>query len=167
MLGNIGRYEPRAPPSIWVSTLISVARACCAQQYSAVAAACMLRWAEAFRDVEGFDEIDLAITFNDVDLCLWLGARGWRLIWTPISVAEHYESLRRVDDMPLEKAARFFHENQIVQGRHAEELKRDPFYNSMFFRLEGTFTDLQEIGQETLMMLFRHSRKFGKLHEQV
>ena len=123
-----------------------VARAWCAQQYSAVTAACMLCRAQAFREVGGFDEVELAVAFNDVDLCLRVGASGWRVIWTPDLVAEHHESLSRGTDMAPEKAGRFFHENQLMQQRHGEVLRRDPFYNPIFSRLDGIFRDLGEIG---------------------
>ena len=121
------------------------ARAWCAQQYSAVTAACMLCRAEAFRDVQGFDEIELAVAYNDVDLCLKVAARGWRVVWTPALVAEHHESLSRGDDMEPSKVARFFHENQVMQERWGGTLRRDPFYNPHFLRSDGIFTDLEEI----------------------
>jgi len=124
-----------------------VARAWCAQQYSAVTAACMLCRAEAFRDAQGFDEVELAVAYNDVDLCLKVGARGWRVVWTPTLTAEHHESLSRGDDMAPSKVARFFHENQVMRDRWSGTLRRDPFYNPHFSRLDGIFTDLEEIGE--------------------
>lgn len=122
-----------------------VARAWCAQQYSAVTGACMLCRAEAFRDVQGFDEVELAVAYNDVDLCLKVGARGWRVVWTPALTAEHHESLSRGDDMAPSKVARFFHENQLMQDRWGTLLRRDPFYNPHFSRSGGIFTDLEDL----------------------
>lgn len=120
-----------------------LARAWCAQQYSAVTAACMLCRADAFMEVGGFDEHDLFIAFNDIDLCLKVGALGWRVIWTPAVVAEHHESLSRGDDMAPEKTARFFYENYVMLERWKDVLLNDPFYNPHFSRDGGLFADLR------------------------
>ena len=117
-------------------------RARCAQQYSAVTAACMLCRADAFMDVGGFDEHDLKVAFNDVDLCLKIGNRGWRVIWTPDLVAEHHESLSRGDDMSPAKAERFFYENHVMLERWHGILAADPYYNPNFSREGGLYTDL-------------------------
>jgi GT2 family glycosyltransferase len=109
-----------------------MSRARCAQQYSAVTAACMLCRADAFLDAGGFDEHELAVAFNDVDLCLKIARRGGRVVWTPAVVAEHHESLSRGDDMVPGKAARFFRENYVMFQRWHEVLGADPFYNPHF-----------------------------------
>lgn len=36
-----------------------------------------------FESVGGFNEIELAIGFNDVDFCLRLLEAGYRNVWTP------------------------------------------------------------------------------------
>ena len=120
-----------------------LSRARTAQQYSAVTAACMLCRADAFMDVGGFDERDLIVAFNDVDLCLKVGAQGWRVVWTPDVVAEHHESLSRGDDISGDKAQRFFYENHVMLERWHEILAADPFYNPHFSRDRGIFSDLR------------------------
>ena len=119
-----------------------VARAISAQDMSAVTAACMLCRRTAFEAVGGFDEQDLQVAFNDVDLCLKVGKAGYRVIWTPSSVAEHRESLSRGDDMRPEHQARFFSENEIMVRRWQEVLSADRFYHRAFSRLSGMFSDL-------------------------
>jgi O-antigen biosynthesis protein len=120
-----------------------LSRANCAQQYSAVTAACMLCRTEVFIDVGGFDEHQLKVAFNDVDLCLKVGSRGWKVVWTPDHVIEHHESLSRGDDFSSSKAPRFFYENHIMLERWHEALSRDPFYNLNFSREGGTFLELR------------------------
>jgi O-antigen biosynthesis protein len=120
-----------------------MSRARCAQQYSAVTAACMLCRADAFLDAGGFDERELAIAFNDIDLCLKVGRQGHRVIWTPMVVAEHHESLSRGDDMAPDKAARFFYENYVMFQRWHRVLEADPFYSPHFSRERGIFSDLR------------------------
>lgn len=120
-----------------------VSRARCAQQYSAVTAACMLCRADMFMAVGGFDEHELGIAFNDVDLCLKAAQAGWRIVWTPEMVAEHHESLSRGDDMAPAKVARFFRENYLMNLRWHAVLPADPFYNPNFSRIRGVFRDLR------------------------
>ena len=119
-----------------------VARAICAQELSAVTAACMLCRRSAFEAVGGFDEMDLQVAFNDVDLCLKVGKAGYRVIWTPRSVAEHRESLSRGNDMQADRRARFLHENETMIRRWKGVLSEDRFYHHAFLRQSGTFSDL-------------------------
>ena len=120
-----------------------LSRARTAQQYSAVTAACMLCRGDVFMDAGGFDERELVVAFNDVDLCLKVGALGWRVVWTPDVVAEHHESLTRGDDITGDKAQRFFYENHVMLERWHGILAADPFYNPHFSRDRGIFCDLR------------------------
>ena len=120
-----------------------LSRARCAQRYSAVTAACMLCRSDVFLDVGGFDEQDLKVAFNDVDLCLKVGRAGWHVVWTPDLVAEHHESLSRGDDISAGKAQRFFYENHVMLERWHTVLAVDPFYNPHFSRNHGIFSSLQ------------------------
>ncbi|MDQ3028087.1 MAG: glycosyltransferase, partial [Pseudomonadota bacterium] len=64
------------------------------REVSAVTAACMLMRADAFREVQGFDE-SIAVGFGDVDLCLRVGERGYRVIMSPHARLVHHESYTR------------------------------------------------------------------------
>ena len=64
------------------------------REVSAVTAACMLMRADAFREVQGFDE-SIAVGFGDVDLCLRVGERGFRVIMSPHARLVHHESYTR------------------------------------------------------------------------
>ncbi|EQD66845.1 glycosyl transferase, group 2 family protein, partial [mine drainage metagenome] len=61
------------------------------QDLSCVTAACMVVQRKAFDSIGGFNE-NLAIAFNDVDLCIRLRKSGWRIIWTPEAKLFHHES---------------------------------------------------------------------------
>jgi len=74
------------------------------REVSAVTAACMVVDRSRFLAVGGFDEAGLPVAFNDVDLCLKLGARGWRTLWTPQARLMHLESASRGSDKPAEAA---------------------------------------------------------------
>jgi GT2 family glycosyltransferase len=118
-------------------------RAMTTQRVSAVTAACMLVRKSAFDDVGGFDEAELTIAFNDVDLCIKLGNAGWQIIFAAETVAEHRESMSRGDDLNDSKVARFMLENEAMRQRHADILPHDPFYNPHFSREGGVYRELK------------------------
>jgi len=124
-----------------------VMRAMATQQISAVTAACMLVRKQAFDDVGGFDESELTIAFNDVDLCIKLGKAGWQIIYAADVVAEHRESMSRGDDLNESKVARFMLENEAMRQRHAATLPHDPFYNRHFSREGGVYRELRRIDE--------------------
>jgi GT2 family glycosyltransferase len=123
-----------------------VMRGMAAQQISAVTAACMLVRKVAFDAVDGFDEAELSVAFNDVDLCVKLGKAGWQIVYTPDAVAEHRESISRGDDFDENKIARFMFENEVMRQRHADVLPFDPFYNPHFSRDGGVYRELRILG---------------------
>jgi GT2 family glycosyltransferase len=100
-----------------------------AQELSAVTAALMLCRTDAFRQVGGFDETDLAVAYNDLDLCLKLREKGYKILWTPASVAEHHESASRGDDMTDANLSRFVFEERTMIERWGDRVRVDPFYN--------------------------------------
>jgi GT2 family glycosyltransferase len=63
-------------------------------EVAAVTAACMLVRRDAFEEVGGFDEA-IAVGFGDVDLCLRVGERGYRIVFCPHAELLHHESYTR------------------------------------------------------------------------
>ncbi len=111
-----------------------------AHDVSAVTAACMVVRREAFEAVGGFDAVDLAVAFNDVDLCLKLGRAGWRTVWTPYATLTHHESATRGSDEVPEKRDRFRREVLTMVERWSPLLRRDPLYNPNFSLVSAHFT---------------------------
>jgi len=66
----------------------------CIRNAAAVTAACLMTRASVYAAVGGMDE-RLRVAYNDVDLCLRMGERGWRVIYTPYAELEHAESSTR------------------------------------------------------------------------
>lgn len=64
------------------------------REYSAVTAACLMTRCEVFEAVGGFDE-ELAVGFNDTDLCLRIGSAGHRIINDGQTALYHHESATR------------------------------------------------------------------------
>ena len=99
------------------------------QNYSAVTAACLVIKKDRFLAVGGLNEKDLAIAFNDVDLCCKLVASGLRNVWTPFAEFYHHESATRgVEDTPSKKA-RFQSEVDYMMNTWGSFLMADPSYN--------------------------------------
>jgi GT2 family glycosyltransferase len=103
-------------------------RACLEQDLSCITAGCMAMRASVYRDLGGFNE-ELAIAFNDVDLCLRIRAAGWRIIWTPAVELTHRESTSLGRHDAPERAERFSQDVVWMRGRWGPALDADPFYN--------------------------------------
>ncbi len=99
------------------------------REVAAATGACLALRRSVFEAVGGLDEANLAVAFNDVDLCLRIRASGWRILWTPFAELYHLESASRGQDVTAEKARRFAAELGFLRRRWGETLKRDPFYN--------------------------------------
>jgi O-antigen biosynthesis protein len=99
------------------------------QEYSAVTAACLVMRREVFVEVDGFDEQALPVAFNDVDLCLKLRSRGYRLVWTPFAQLFHHESASRGSDETPKKRARFLREMKHMMRKWGTVTAMDPAYN--------------------------------------
>lgn len=104
-------------------------RIICAQDYSAVTAACMMVKREAYEKVNGLSE-EFQVAFNDIDFCLKLGKAGYHIVYNPYAELYHYESKSRgLEDTP-EKVARFNREIATFE-KHWPDILRDgdPYYN--------------------------------------
>lgn len=100
------------------------------REVSAVTAACMVLRREVFDEVGGFDADSLPVAFNDVDLCLRMRARGYRIIWTPDAELFHLESASRGLDLAPGQIERFRREVAVMMDRWgAGGLGNDPFFS--------------------------------------
>jgi GT2 family glycosyltransferase len=99
------------------------------QNYSAVTAACLVMRRGIFQEVGGLEEKHLKVAFNDVDLCLRLRERGYRIVWTPYAELYHLESASRGLDNTVKKYFRLRHELNYMKKRWGEVLLADPYYN--------------------------------------
>lgn len=98
------------------------------QNLSAVTGACLAVRKESFFDVGGLNT-DLAVTCNDVDLCLKLLKKGYRNLWSPYVKLFHYELASRGRDDSEGKIKRFKEESAYMKTCWAEIISQDPAYN--------------------------------------
>jgi GT2 family glycosyltransferase len=125
-LGNLAGYVHRYAPRDAAGHGGRLNRV---QDCSAVTAACMVLKRAAFEDVGGFDDANLPVAYNDVDLCLRLRERGYRILWTPHAELYHFESASRPSDSSPEEKQRYERECAYLKARWHHEVARDPFYN--------------------------------------
>lgn len=93
----------------------------------AVTAACLLVSKEKFSHVGGFCE-ELAVAYNDVDLCLKLHAAGYYNAVCNQVHGIHYESFSRGDDLSEAKKKRLLQEKEILFDRNPLLGARDPYF---------------------------------------
>ncbi len=104
-------------------------RIICAQDMSAVTAACMMVKKSVFDAVGGLDE-SLAVAFNDIDLCMKIRRAGYLIVYNPYAELYHYESKSRGLEDTKEKVERFQKEIAVFAGKWSDVLKAgDPYYN--------------------------------------
>jgi glycosyltransferase involved in cell wall biosynthesis len=95
----------------------------------AVTGACLMIERKKFDAAGGFDE-DLAVTYNDVALCLSLVERGFHQVVCPGVELIHHESFSRGNDgLDRARMARGERERTIMFGKHPGFFDRDPFHN--------------------------------------
>jgi GT2 family glycosyltransferase len=103
-------------------------RAKLVQNFSAVTGACLMARREVFEEVGGFDEA-LTVAFNDVDFCLRLRERGYRIVWTPYAELYHAESASRGHEDTVAKRRRLAAEIAHLEQRWGARLTEDPYYS--------------------------------------
>jgi GT2 family glycosyltransferase len=96
----------------------------------AVTGACLAVKRSVFEEVGGLDQVNLPVSYNDVDFCLRIGDRGYRILWTPFAELFHVESASRgYDDQTPEKAARARRELEHLWTSWGSLIDADPFHN--------------------------------------
>lgn len=104
-------------------------RILCAQNYSAVTAACLMVKHSIYKEVGGLTE-EFEVAFNDIDFCMKVLELGKRIVYNPYAELHHYESKSRGYEDTPEKVRRFNSEIARFQKRWGAFLKAgDPCYN--------------------------------------
>ncbi len=115
-------------------------RAKLVNNYTALTAACLLMRKAIFEEVGGFDAENLAITYNDVDLCIKIYESGYYNVYTPHATLYHHESATRGPEDTPEKKQRYLKEVEYMWKRWENILLDDPAYNPMLTRFKEDFT---------------------------
>lgn len=121
---DAAHFEALAPPGAptWLG------RAAHIHEVSAVTAACMAVERRKFEAAGGFDEDNLPIEFNDVDLCLRLGERGWPACYLPNAQLFHKESATRGNAL-LRPFSVHAAERDYFRSRWRGVIRDDPYFH--------------------------------------
>lgn len=140
-------------------------RAMCTQDYSAVTAACLMTKRCVFEQIGGFTE-ELAVAFNDIDLCMKIRSLGKLVVYNPYALLYHYESKSRgLEDTP-EKVARFNREVAIFAKRWPEILRDgDPYYNPNLTLRKSNFA-LRDLKKEKIGEPFQLDGEIKRLMDE-
>jgi GT2 family glycosyltransferase len=96
----------------------------------------MLVRRSVFLELGGFDEVGLAVAYNDVDFCLRLRERGYSIIYTPHARVRHHESASRGYNRGNPN------ESRLMRERWAPLVASDPFNNPNLIQREGNYGPL-------------------------
>jgi GT2 family glycosyltransferase len=103
---------------------------------SAVTGACLLVARDKFFQAGAFDEINLAVAFQDIDLCLKLLELGYRNVYTPYAKLYHYESATKTDKDKIPDPL----EDAFMKRKWAKYIANDPYYNPNLTRRKEDFS---------------------------
>jgi GT2 family glycosyltransferase len=104
---------------------------------AAVTGACLAIRRDVFEAMGGLEEKNLAVTCNDIDLCLRVRAAGYRVVVAPQSVLVHHEAASRGHDRTPAQMARVLAERDYLRRMWGELAVRDPFLNPNLCWLDG------------------------------
>ena len=131
--------QPAATPGYMQRVMVD-------QNYSAVTAACLMIRRSIYEEVAGLDEDLFKVSYNDVDLCLKVGAQGYLIVWTPHALLLHEGSVSQthVDRTAFAaKLRRFRSEQHGMMSKWLPVMANDPAYNRNLsledngFRIDG------------------------------
>jgi GT2 family glycosyltransferase len=110
-------------PGYWAGNML-------VRNYSAVTGACLLTRTDLFHELGGWD-LAVPLNFTDMDYCMRLTERGYRIVFQPDAELHHFES--------VSKEGCFQHELDRFVRRWGHRWKVDPLYSPHLTQREGDF----------------------------
>jgi GT2 family glycosyltransferase len=97
---------------------------------TAVTAACLMIRKPLFKEIGGFAE-EFRVTYNDVDLCLRLHAKGYQNLYTPHVRLTHHESISvgAPEEIKKRDTAEFRAAQDLFKQRWSKYVEHDPNLN--------------------------------------
>ncbi|HLY20551.1 MAG TPA: glycosyltransferase [Bryobacteraceae bacterium] len=133
LYGNCSHAFKNVPANLphYYFDLANLTRNC-----SAVTGACLLVAREKFLQAGAFDEVNLAVAFQDVDLCLKLLELGYRNVYTPYARLYHHESATKTEKDKIPDPM----EDAFMKKKWAKYIADDPYYNPNLTRRAEDFS---------------------------
>lgn len=93
----------------------------------AVTGACLMTKRSVFNEIGGFDT-RFVVSYNDVDICLRIIEKGYRIIYTPYSNLYHFES-KSLGKVSEGNRKIDYNEVLLMKKVWGKKLSPDPYYN--------------------------------------
>jgi O-antigen biosynthesis protein len=103
-------------------------------EIATVTGACLAVETSKFQAIGGFDEVNLPVDLNDIDLCLRLAEKGWSCLFASDVVILHHESVSRVGSWRPDEV--YSLERNYFKKRWIHELRTSPNFHPAL-TLEG------------------------------
>ena len=113
------------------------------QNVSAVTGACLMIRKDVFNEVNGLTE-EFSVAFNDIDLCMKVREKGYKIVFNPYVELYHYESKSRGAEDTPEKLQRFNREIELFHDKWGNNII-DPYYNINFSRRYANYALNEEL----------------------
>ena len=124
----------------------------CKQNYSAVTGACLLIKKQVFLSVGGLDERHLPTHFNDIDLCLKVRGKEYKIVYNPKSLLYHHESASRGQPAEKKNMKEFNRAVSFMRKKWQGVIENDIYYSPNFsYNFEGfklAFPPITDEGKE-------------------
>ena len=134
------------------------------EEFTAATGACLMIRSCDFDRIQGFDE-DLAVVFNDVDLCLRLREDGGSIAVTPFVEIVHHESISRGKDRNGAALARHQRESGHLRAKHAKLFAAgDPLTSQLIHPHSNRYQPREQVPQsqgpvpDAVLMHWRNPR---------
>lgn len=111
------------------------------QNYSAVTGACLATRKEVWEKLNGMNEAELAVAYNDVDYCLRANRDlSLSTTWTPYAKLIHHESVSRGYEVSDEQKERIHKESDYMNSQWNSVISRDPYFNPNLSKFDPKFS---------------------------
>jgi len=97
------------------------------REVSAVTAACLVVKKNIYEQVDGFDDDNLKIAYNDVDFCLKVREEGYRNLFLPHAELYHFESRSRSKWPYIKRWWHLYWETRYMKKKWGDKLLVDPY----------------------------------------
>ncbi|BBF71424.1 hypothetical protein SBA_ch1_36240 [Sphingomonas bisphenolicum] len=124
---------------------------------SAVTGAFLAMPRQLFVQVGGFNELDFAIAYNDIDMCLRLRELGRVILYDPRLILTHYESVSRGANLTSQMLEWDQSELHTLYMGWGDACLRDPGYNPHFATGGYPFDGYRDPPLEEILRHVRHS----------
>ena len=123
------------------------------RRVTAVTGACLGIRRDAFEQAGGFDERNLFVAYNDVDLCIRLREAGLAIVYDPLIELIHYESRSRGQAVTRSQIAWDHAERDTLHRLRGAAMLEEPSYNPHFPWPGVPFDGLRE---PTMTQIIQH-----------